>query len=384
MLRRLSLRRCAGFAASEASPLSDAMRLKQHCTITLTKYRDAPAEVYLNRGIAYMQLGQPYFALADFVMAAERQTLPPTYKQEALDAVAALPENIVATYPASNRHLDMLVTSFLGPKFAVDEAVPGCGRGIVAKADAPAGAVVVAASAPYAVVTLKPDQCACCAQRIVRTFHCEHDDCHEEYCSRECRSHAMAHYHAKVCRNKEFQSLELELYAKLIAATDASEKALCALHLLLMRVMALAVHESSVPSAMRELRTLTGRATVAPKQLIGDTMDFYKRLTVITSTIASVNLEEIVGCLARLTANCINDGDRVALHVPRSMLNHACRPNVALGPGGAIVATAHIAKGEQACISYYPHLGKLPYAQRRAELLRRNFDCNCATCASKQ
>ena len=193
---------------------------------------------------------------------------------------------------------------------------------------------------------------------------------HEEYCSRECRNFARITRFGAVARNRKFQALELELFARYeqtfttsnhtfgmhndkkcghdntsagtvtptqTGATDAAcdmdekkkageaemmeermmkkrlrihrmnERAMLSIFLPLLRVYSIALDRKLLPTALPEIRCLSGEAVFEPETFLPEFLSFYRRLTTITNTSLSVSFEEFVCLFAKLKANAFMD-----------------------------------------------------------------------------
>ena len=87
----------------------------------------------------------------------------------------------------------------------------------------------------------------------------------------------------------------------------------------------------------------------------------------------------------RFQTNCIG-AERSEILLDASMLNHSCRPNLAVAEntGQRITrfrATRQIAKGEELCFSYIHARGLLPTQERQANIKKDwGFWCACPAC----
>jgi hypothetical protein len=362
-----------------------AMRVKQHCTISLSKFQSGHPQLFLHRGRAYLELGLPFFAAPDFQNAAEHIPIGNQHEILVREALKHIPKEQVAYFESADNHIGLLVKPFLGKGVAMQKAADGKGRGVFATEPLQAGDVVVKRTAQaWLTYPLKDGHCAACGSEIgVRTFACKNPDCHEEYCSRECRQNASQTYHAAVCTNKDFQSLELELYNNLKTAPTPSDYNTAAVFLLLLRVYGVSMAHKIIPSVLPQMRTLSGRLMFSAETLATDTLDFYTRLTRITGTKTTISYEEFICTLAKLTGNIFQEEDFICAHVVRSMLNHSCDPNV-VDTGGELVMTRPAEVGEELCISYYPALNTKSFKIRDEELKNRGFFCACPKCLAKK
>ncbi|EPY28616.1 hypothetical protein STCU_04964, partial [Strigomonas culicis] len=293
--------------ASSGAKAADA--LKRHCHHMInTLGPAAPPEAFLFRANAYYALGRPYLALADYNTAALVLHLSGSHQVRCHRAIERFPARQVATYPGTDSHLHIFVRPRLGPAVALVAAVDAaCGRGLVAEADLPAGATVLRQDVPWLQYATLDESCACCGAALPeRAFACVNPECHEEYCSRDCRTAAMALYHAAVCTNSAFQGIELDLYTQMrTAAHEGAARAQrrLAQELLMVRLMAVAVQAQVVPSAMPQLRFLSGRIAYAPAELSGATLHLYERLAQALRVHTMVSYEEMLGILARVRTN---------------------------------------------------------------------------------
>lgn len=354
------------------------MKVKQRCTITLAKSRTVSPDVFVYRAAAYLELNQPYFAASDLIAAHGRTTVPQAYEKRVADQLEAMPEEATGYFASSDEHLDRLVEPRLGAG-VVHKTAGAKGRGFFASETLKPGSVVLKSTPAWLACPLKEEHCSNCGGKITgRLVPCRNSDCHEEYCSRDCR-HAAAKYHNAVCTNTKFQALELEVYSKLSTASSTSERNTAALHLMLLRIIAYALTNHMIPSVVPELRSLSGRLDFSPRVLADETLAFYKRVAEITKTHTSMSFEDFCCAMSKITANAFHDTTFIQMHVQRSMLNHSCDPNC-MAVGNEIVTTRTAKPGEELCISYYPQLNDLPKDERKAELLRRGLECQCALC----
>lgn len=370
--------------------LKAADTLKRHCHHVInTLGATAPPEAFLFRGNAYYALGRPYFALADYNTASRVLVTSGQHQQKCLQAVKLFPKTQVSTYPSVDSHLHIFVNPFFAENCRIAKINDRIGRGVIAEENMPRNTRVMKANEPWLRYPVGDGLCAFCAEPLPeRIFSCDNSDCHEEYCSRECRAKALGLYHGSVCHNPEFQSLELDMYAQMQQAEkegSVTEKNSAAAQLLMLRVISSAMRVRVVPSAMAEVRILSGRLTFSPEVLCGSMLHVYERLASALNVFTILPYEEMVGVLARVTANCFHHEDSVELNLARAMFNHSCDANVAEdSQTGEMVATRDIARGEELTINYYPHLKHLPHAERTTELHKRSFDCQCARCKQQQ
>lgn len=445
-------------APSVASTFASALRLKRHCTKLAAKLGPAtPPEAFLFRGNAYMEMGMPYFAMADYDNASKVLNLSGQHQERCSRAIEALPSTMVGDFASTDAHLDFLVNPFLGGGVRMtrdydvqmhagregyvsstasstsaaaegsspmtskstdsDEDVPYTlnesearaflaseerqaaslmrGRRVVADRDLPTGAMVMRAHSPFAQYTLSPNHCSNCARPLPpRLVPCTNEQCHEEYCDRRCRADAIAEYHGHVCRNREFQSVELELGGRLEGRLDEGEALVTvkgtsayndtAAILLTMKIIGACMQRGAIPSAVPELRTLGGKLEFDPKSMAGPSYDVYKKIEQAGRFSTNIPFEEFVSVLAKVRANCFTTEHSIALYVPRSMFNHSCNANVAEDADSKdLVTTRPVKAGEELCINYYPHLKDLPFDERRSELEKRSFHCLCPKCVDR-
>ncbi|KPA79256.1 hypothetical protein ABB37_05733 [Leptomonas pyrrhocoris] len=367
-----------------------AEQLKRHChTVINTLGPQTPPEAFLYRGNAYYALGMPYFALADYNTAASVLTLSGDHQRRCMKAVDQFPTTQTGVYPALDSHLHIFVKPMLSKSCVVEHINDAVGRGVRAAENLPRNTTVVQPTSPWMLYPTEEGLCACCGTALPeRSFACENKDCHEEYCSRECRAEASSLYHAAVCHNKDFQSIELDVFSQLKDAQMAgrvAEQNAAAAQLLTLRLVAAGLQMQVVPSALGQVRILSGRLTFSPAVLCGSMLHLYERLARALHVTTIVSYEEFIGDLARVTANCFHRDGGVELNLPRAMLNHSCAANVSEDARtGALIATRDVARGEELTITYYPHLMHLPYAARTAELEKRGFHCMCAKCARRE
>ncbi|CCW65962.1 unnamed protein product [Phytomonas sp. Hart1] len=373
--------------ASHEATLAAAHALKNHCHHVInTMSSTTVPEAFLFRGNAYYALGQPYFALADYNIAESVLNLSSDYQARCLQAVQHFPEVQVGTYSSTNSHLHIFVKPYLSEKCDTAYINSHVGRGILANEALARHSVVMKASEPWLRYPTQDGLCAFCAMPLPeRLFPCKNPQCHEEYCSRDCRALANSLYHSHVCTNEDFQSLELDLFNQMQKAQSkggtSTDHNAAAAQLLMLRVLAVAARRHIVPSVQPEVRILSGRLTFSPKTLCESMLHIYERLVRAMHIATIISYEEMIGTLARITANCFHTPNAVELHLPRSMFNHSCEANVAEDAlTGNIVTLREVAAGEELCINYYPHLKKLPYNKRFVELQRRGFDCKCVRC----
>ncbi|KAG5478308.1 hypothetical protein CUR178_05023 [Leishmania enriettii] len=367
-----------------------AAELKRYCSHVInTLGPQTPPEAFLYRGNAYYALGQPYFALADYNTAASVLKLSGEHQRRCREALASFPATQTGVYPSTDSHLHIFVKPMLSKSCAIEIVNEYVGRGVRATECMPRNSVVVQPANPWLLYPTKEGLCSYCGVSLPeRRFACANDACHEEYCSRDCRQEAMAHYHAAVCHNKDYQSIELDVFGQMKEAEKGgavAERNAASAQLLMLRVLSAGMQKHVVPSAMGQVRILSGRLTFSPQMLSSSMLHLYERLARALHITTIVPYEEMVGILARVTANCFHRGGTVGLNLPRSMLNHSCAANVAEdGQTGAMITTRDVARGEELVINYYPHLKDLPYAERTTELERRDFRCMCTKCQRRE
>lgn len=376
--------------ALRGAELKAADSLKRHCHHLINTLGPiAPPEAFLFRGNAYYALGHPYFALADYNTAGRILTISGQHQQKCHQAIKYFPETQVATYPSVDSHLHIFVKPFLAENCEVEHLQGSMGRGIIARDNLLRNTKVMKANEPWLRYPTVDGICAYCAEPLPeRTFPCSNAECHEEYCSRDCRAKALGLYHSSVCYNKEFQSLELDMYAQMQQARkdgSVTDRNAAAAQLLMMRVISTAKHMQVVPSAMAEIRILSGKLTFSPEVMCESMLHMYERLALSLNVFTIIPYEEMVGVLARVTANCFHHDDCVELNLARAMFNHSCDANVGEDAHtGEMLTMRDVSRGEELTINYYPHLKHLPYAERTAELQKRNFDCQCARCKRQE
>nr|CCC92410.1 conserved hypothetical protein [Trypanosoma congolense IL3000] len=368
-------------------PASTAVALKRHCHHVIEALGPrTPPEAFLFRGNAYMALGQPYFALADYNIAAQVLQLSGQHQRRCHESLRFFPAHQVGTYPFDNSHLHIHVHPYLSENCEVRHVGTIAGRGIVARENLKQGTVVVRRSEPWLRYPTADGLCALCAKPLPeRFFTCTNPQCHEEYCSRDCRTMALSLYHSRTCRIGGLQAIELDLYTQMKSTEAASDRNSAAAQLLMLRVLAVSLQQQIVPSALSEVRILSGRLLFDPTALAGHLLTIYERFTRACCTSTSIPYEEMIGVLARVTANCFHRDTYVELNLPRSMLNHSCDANVAEdGETGEMRTTQDVGREAELTINYFPHLKGLSYTERSRELDRRGFVCHCLRCVRKK
>ena len=200
-------------------------------------------------------------------------------------------------------------------------------------------------NSPWICYPIQPNSCSQCGKQLsARCIPCRNAECHEEYCSRECREKAVASYHSALCGNKAFQGIELEFFSRMRKSADPSERNRLLGLLLCFRIFGIACDKKCVPAALPQIQTLTGRLTIEPRN-VETLFSAYDRVTKALSVRTSVCFEEFVSVIARIQANCFADATAIRYNVPRSLFNHSCSPNVA-EHDGAMVATSSINENE--------------------------------------
>lgn len=369
---------CAKAAAANA--------LKRQCHYTITTLGpQTPPEVFVYRGNAYRELQQPYLALADFNTANRILKLSSDHFEGCQQALKSLPARLTATYPAADSHLHLLVDPLFGKGVArrSNACNPQMGRGVFATTELQQGDIVLQTSTPWLQYPLREGQCSSCGKKLpARVFACNNEKCHEEYCSRECRSHALTLYHGRVCENEGFQGVELDLFTQMTSSSNPSRRNVLAGYLLTLRVLAASLLNRTVPTAVAEVRSLTGKLVFDPNEVAGEMLDLYDKLSRFCGFSTSIFFEEFIGVYARIRSNSFQMNGNLAWHVPRSMFNHSCDPNVAVDHAGVFTASQPIKSGDELTISYYPALNHLPSEARRIELEKRDFACLCQKCVA--
>ena len=400
MLRRFTARHCKAPAptdrqlelalAAMQKELPNApppLKLKMLATHAISKFQhDENAYTwYLHRAAAYQSLGLPFFAIPDLETAHNQRAegIDPRLKADAYHALARMPESQFVTFDSSAVHLNTLVTPLLsgscgllrrsasdvavlvaGPNACPVDAATAehhLGRGVVCKRALEAGDVVITSHRPFVFVACAESHCAECGMPFNgrRRFSCQHDDdCAEEFCSRECRTHATKSWHGAVCSNQGFRELELDVFARLdkldkesadaeeqaakgksdgdgaaaTAAQRAAQREATMLELLLLRVYAVCLDRRVVPSALPEIRSLRGDLVFETTGLLSELFGFYKRLTTVTKTMTTVSFEDVFAVYAKLKSNAVPDliaPSVLRLSTPGSLINHSCEPNAA-------------------------------------------------------
>jgi hypothetical protein len=368
------------------SKFAAANALKRQCHNVINALGpQTPPEVFVYRGNAYRDLQQPYLALADYNTANRVIKTSGQHQEACKEALKALPRRLTANYPAADNHLHLIVDPLFGKGIARRSSArnPEMGRGIFTATDLKLDDIVLQTSTPWLLYPLKEGFCSNCSKKLPpRVFGCTNEKCHEEYCSRDCRSHALTLYHGKVCQNEGFQSIELDLFAQMTAATSATRRNVLAGYLLTLRVVAASLLNRTVPTAIAEVRSLTGKLVFDPNDIAEEMLDLYDRLARFCGFVTSIHFEEFIGVYARIRSNSFQMNGSLAWHVPRSMFNHSCDPNCVVDHTGVFRAAQNIKAGDELTISYFPHLNQLPSEARRIELQNRDFTCLCPRCVA--
>jgi hypothetical protein len=292
--------------------LCPAKELLEYCNkLVKASLSAVPPEVLVFRGNAYCALGQPCFALADYRAAAAAMPLSGTHETRALGAIATATADELFGCEGSDDHLTTSVTPYLSPCVGV-APVPHCGRGVVAKETVEPGTVIVRRCEPFLRYPLHDGLCSRCSGPLPRhPAPCRHRDCAEEYCTPSCRTAAAAEYHAPVCRNGDFQRLELELFAHFRAAPTATEANMAAAHLVMLRLAGLALSAGvSSLAELRQVQTLSGRLHYTPRVIVDGTLSFHSRLRRVTG-LNGEGFECFVRVLAKVVSNLFHDSEAV-------------------------------------------------------------------------
>ena len=361
-----------------------ANALRKQCHFNISAMGPAtPPEIFVYRGNAYMELDQPYFAKADFNNAAKVMRLSGTHHEKCDAKLQSMQGLLKGSYPSVDVHLPLHVLPLLGDHVELRHMSDAMGRGVVATAPLNQNHIVVKRCDPFLSYPLKEGYCSYCCKKLgVRVFACQNERCHEEYCSRDCRHAALSSYHGKVCTNEPFQGIELEMFRRMNESTDPHEKNILAGQLLLMRVLAVSLLASAIPTSIPEVRTLSGRIQFQASELGGPMLEFYEQLARFGGFATSIFYEEFIGVYARVLCNSFKTEESIFINLPRSMLNHSCESNVALDASGQeLVTTRKVSPGTELTLNYFPQLQHLPNAERTEELRKRNFDCFCAKCS---
>lgn len=376
---------CASSSCTAKFAAANALKRQCHHVISALGPQ-TPPEVFVYRGNAYRDLQQPYLALADYNTANRVIKTSGSHQELCKVALQSLPSRLTATYPSADAHLHLIVDPLLGKGIARRPSArnPEMGRGIFTATDLQVDDVVLQTSTPWLLYPLKEGLCSNCSKRLPpRVVACTNENCHEEYCSRECRSNALTLYHGKVCQNEGFQGIELDLFSQLTSeTTSASRRNVVAGYLLTLRVLAASLLNRTVPTAIAEVRSLTGKLVFDPNDVAGEMLELYDRLSRFCGFSTSIFFEEFIGVYARIRSNSFQMNNSLAWHVPRSMFNHSCDPNVVVDKSGVFTAGQRVKAGEELTISYYPHLNQLPSEARRIELEKRDFVCLCPKCVA--
>lgn len=442
-----------------------ARKLKDHChDITQTLGSGTPPEVFLFRGNAYYALGYPYLALADYENASRFLSISANRHQEKCwEAARRFPCKQQAVFPGSNSHLHICVNPFLESRCKVEQLgdpallpVPSncssssysffrsekdglfalqdlslTSRRVVAVENIPSPLTPVLKapsfaashshhSGPWLQYPLFDRCCARCCRPLdhvptekgsssSRSFPCRNSSCHEEYCSRDCRELALQEYHSAVCDNAAAQAIEMSLYNEMQATPDALRHRQLSVALLTLRVMSASLATRASPTAIPQMRILSGKLRWSPIELCGWWREHYQQVADALRIVTTVSYEEYLGVYARVWCNahweessdeggkssgaspdtdpeCV-DYRSIVLRLPYAMFNHSCRPNVVeqVTPTGhrlPILVTSHpVLKGEELTRSYFPQSWlELPFAARQKAMKAFDFDCSCARC----
>jgi hypothetical protein len=348
---------------ASSSSLRQAMILKDTCTQVMIKYTPkVPPESFLYRGNAYMALGLPYFALVDYDFAAGAMPLSGRHQVNAKKAIGMLPRQLVGAFPAADDHLSQLINVNLSPNVEVKRLPVVAGstleytRGLYVRSDAVvlAGDTVITKHRPVSTYSFGENNCSYCGKALgIRTFNCQNDKCHEEYCSRECRSHSQGMYHGVLCSKDSVRGMELDTYTNWKDCNTVEKKLDHAAMLLLYRMLGLSIASASVPSTLREIRTLPGFYRFCPQEFEHDMMQRYLKFVKATSTLNSISCEEFVGAYARIHTNlCFRNGAAVldiATSVVRrcSDIGDNVDANAKIGEQNVVVATKDLKGGEE-------------------------------------
>ena len=373
-------------STSRVGTTAAAIALRNQCHyIIQAKVSTSPPEAYLFRGNAYMALNQPYFALSDYKIASSLVHLDSCYTRDAELALDKLPKEVTGHYPAVSSYAHFLVEPVLGPHTALKEISPTVGRGIFATGDLNTGDVALEAQPPWVSYPLKEHSCSFCAKPLPsRSFPCPNEDCHEDYCSRDCRKMAEVQYHSFVCKRPLYQAIEFDLHHKFISTKDPSERNAIAAYMLTTRIVATAAQAGMLPGAPAELKTLTGKLIFTPEIMATSVLDLYRRTAEALGFLSSCSLEEYVGVLARVSGNVFQTEEQIGLYVARSLFNHSCDENVSENrQTKQLVTKRPVVAGEELTINYYPHLKALPFAERHKQLASRGLVCECERCKRK-
>ena len=379
-------------------PASPALSSRIGSVVAATALRDkcrhviahmlttAPVEAYLYRGNAYMALGQPYFAVADYKIAASLASIGDSYMKDAEQAVDKLPQTVTGVYPAVSSYLHFLVEPLLGRGVCIQEISPSVGRGVFATSQLSPGDTALEPEDPWVRYPLKDASCAHCTGPLpeTRCIPCQNKECHEEYCSRECRRSALNHYHSNVCEKPSYQAIELDLFHTYTSTTDPSEKNAIANYMLATRICAVTAREKVLPCASNELKTLTGKISFSPAVLSTSVLSVFERTAQSLGFLSSFCFEDYVSVLAKISGNVFQTEREIGLYIGRSMFNHACDENVVEdAKTKRLVCKRGVASGEELTINYYPRLRQLPFEERHKQLMLRGLHCECKRCTQK-
>lgn len=210
-----------------------------------------------------------------------------------------------------------------------------------------------------------------------RTFPCTNPKCFEEYCSRDCRQLALQEYHSHVCTNEAAQGIEMDLFTRMQQTNEVVEHRELATLLLTLRILYASLSAQSSPTALPQIRILSGRATFTPSFLSGSMRESFHRIADALRVLTTISYEEFIGIYSRAWCNAhwveeeehgktppqassqspssplstlVSSGPSTALaekhdplsygsasyrsiqlHLPYAMFNHSCDPNVTEG-----------------------------------------------------
>lgn len=276
-----------------------------------------------------------------------------------------------------------------------------------------------------------------------RIFPCTNPKCCEEYCSRDCRQLALQEYHSHVCTNEAVQGIEIDLFSRMQQTEEVLEHRELATMLLTLRVLYAALSSQSSPTALPQMRILSGKASLSPRVLCGPMREEWDRIADALHVLTSISYEEFIGVYARVWCNAHwvaeeDEGEKarlvestastpspscesasykaIQLHLPYAMFNHSCNPNVVEGvvmhprhgvsptgnasasdtpaalnkslecfPIRTLMTARPVEKGEELTRSYFPLSWlSLPYTERSAAMRSLDFHCQCPRCLKKE
>eukprot|EP00760_Papus_ankaliazontas_P016982 PhM_4_TR16985/c0_g1_i1/m.41090/K11426/SMYD; SET and MYND domain-containing protein len=380
--------RCTSAAASQdsqddAANAQAAQCLVREVTDVLATHTDVVdvRKLLLYRARAYLALGCPHLALADCITLADTTDTPDVLR---LDDTADLSR---ACFREMHRDKDAIVRHVAAPTAepitdglvldAVRVATTGYGgRGLEAVKALEEGAVVVERRDPIVTYPTKAGTCSHCLREVPlsRTLPCRNVECHEEYCSKQCREDASAKHHSKVCKLNGYRTLELELYSSSVAdfgpgVEHQSQSILAAMRWWVMEG----------PNAGASFH---GSIPLNPDAVVTGVSVWYQRLmrAVHPEEPNKVQLSTFLDVIARVASNAFTGPRGIEVHGARSLLNHSCSPNCMVTPKGDVVTTRPVAAGEECTIHYYPHLSSLEPLDRYQEIQKRGFKCGCVVC----